>query len=54
MGYIGSISHGTDDEKAVYARALGTVLILGERVRDVQPVNDRTKLDRLLAWLGWA
>ena len=35
MGYIGSISHGTDDEKAAYARALWTVLRLGDRVREM-------------------
>ena len=35
MGYIGSISHGTELEKAVYARALGTVLRLGDGVREM-------------------
>lgn len=39
MGYIGSISHGTEHEKAAYARALGTVLTLGAAVRDVAPLN---------------
>lgn len=53
MGYIGSISHGTDTEKAAYARALGTVLTLGNLVRDVRPLNVSWQ-DRLLVWLGIA
>lgn len=48
MGVIGSISHGTDAERAAYARALGTVLRLGDRVREMRPVNVSWQ-DRLLA-----
>ena len=54
MGYIGSISHGTAEEKAVYARALGQVLVLGALIRDVRPMNERTMMDRALRWVGWA
>jgi hypothetical protein len=54
MGRLGDLTTGTELERQVYRRALGMVLILGDRVRDVRPVNETTWLGRALAWVGWA
>ena len=52
MGYIGSISHGTDEEKAVYERALGTVLKLGERIRDIERWKRARRRAELMRFWG--
>jgi len=54
MGYIGDLTTGTETERAVYARALGTVLALGASVRDVKPLNDGTWLYRWAVRWGLA
>lgn len=52
MGYLGDLTTGTDLEKAVYRRALGTVLILGDRVRDVERWKRARRLARVLRFWG--
>lgn len=52
MGRIGSISHGTDTEKAVYARALGMVLTLGDRVREVERWKRARRRAQVLRFWG--